>query len=113
MLYKDENSKKYWNETLAKNTHFYGKEIIEYARRWAAMMELAINTGSISVSQAATDTNDKADTDEISGFMFNCAVKLLVDVWIHGDELSQWHNRNVSVSNPEEGVNANKSGKTS
>ncbi len=78
--YKEKNS-----------SDFYTSGILVYAERWGGMMERAIGDG-FTVAKAAERTGHEADTDSISDYMYECAVKILSDYWKHGEDLRQWHN---------------------
>lgn len=69
----------------------YGYGVVKYMLRWTDMMEDLIDKG-FTVAQAAEQTEYKADTEGISGFMFGCAVNALNNLWQYGDELRIWHN---------------------
>lgn len=85
----------------------YEKRIFEYAEIWATSMEEAMKSG-YRVEDIADELSKKADTDGITGFMYNIAVQILSTHWIHGDALRRWHNsRNLS---PEQAKKANKKG---
>ena len=85
----------------------YEKRIFEYAEIWATSMEEAMKSG-YRVEDIADELSKKADTDGITGFMYNIAVQILSKHWIHGDALRRWHNsQNLS---PEQAKKANKKG---
>ena len=96
-----------WQECLANNTDGYGLAINAFAERWAGLMEDAIASGE-TVASCAERTCDKADTDGITGFMYGCAVSILSKVWLHGEDLRRWHNKDVAIG--AEGDAANESG---
>ena len=64
-------------------------DIINYAERWADMMEQRISNGT-SVSEAAAQTRYEANQENISWFMYGNAVRVLVNFWDQGEELRQW-----------------------
>lgn len=70
----------------------YSFGVIAYMQKWAEMMEHEMAAGK-TVSDAATETEHKADTEGITGFMYGCAVNALSQFWEHGEELRQWHNK--------------------
>lgn len=57
----------------------------------ASMMEQEIEKGS-KLRDIAERTSHEADTEGITGFMYGCAVNILVHVWVYGEELRRWHN---------------------
>lgn len=65
---------------------------VEYAQRWADLMEQKIATGQ-KVADIAEETSNEADTEGITGFMYGYAVSLLSYFWEYGEELRLWHNK--------------------
>jgi hypothetical protein len=75
-----------YKEYVAKNSgDGYSKGVVDYAERWADLMEKALETwrggnelSPASVMRFLVDNADKlsheADTDGITGFMYGCAV---------------------------------------
>lgn len=80
-----------WNRTVQNNQDAYGSGVIRFAERWANMMEQEIEKGS-KLRDIAERTSHEADTEGITGFMYGCAVNILVHVWVYGEELRRWHN---------------------
>lgn len=97
-----------WNDYVEKNTSAYGREIIEYAARWANLIEAEIEKGQ-ALEDIAKETSHQADTNGITGFMFGAAVHTLARTWKHGESLRQWHNLDCG---PEQGKKANQQGGT-
>lgn len=95
-----------WQEWQKNNTDPYGKATIEYAERWARLMEGRIANGD-TVENCAEEARHIADNG-ITGFMYGCAVNILFQVWVHGDELRRWHNLDTQIS--DEGEKANETG---
>lgn len=89
----------------------YGKPIIIFCYKWADLIEEKkakypkIEFGIIA--DAMVKRADKT-AGGISGFQYGCAVKLLSEVWIHGEELRRWHNLKTQIHS--EGVEANEFG---
>jgi hypothetical protein len=104
MKFKDEES---WNECVKNNTDPYGKCGVDFARSWAEIMEKKIEAGEKLVD-IASSTSHEADVEGVTGFMYGCAVSILSQCWIHGEELRQWHNLDSQIQ--DEGEKANKSG---
>lgn len=96
-----------WEKGLKNNTDPYGARIYSYAKDWAELMEKAITEGS-KLEDIADSTSHTADYDGITGFMYSCAVNILASVWIHGEQLRQWHNLKTQIGT--EGEEANKKG---
>lgn len=69
----------------------YSYACVEYAAKWASIMEQRLADGA-SVADVAKQASHDADTDGITGFMYGAAVHMLARSWRHGDELRRWHN---------------------
>lgn len=98
-----------WDTTVAANGDPYGKAVVDYARRWAELMEQKIEAGA-KLEDIAKDTSHEANTEGITGFMYGCAVGILAKVWVHGEELRRWHNLDTQIGT--EGEKANETGGT-
>jgi hypothetical protein len=85
------------------NSDGYGGGVVRYGEAWAALMEeqLALEFG---MAEAAETTQDEADCEGITGFMFGCAVQQLARFWKHGEALRVWHNAKHGVSADASGV---------
>lgn len=84
-----------WQE-MTSSKDFYAQGILRYAAQWANLMEYNIQQGNQTVADCADRTSHDADTEGITGFMYNMAVNALVRVWKYGDELMKWHNQDVA-----------------
>lgn len=72
----------------------YSNAVIVYAEKWARIMEARMKqVDGLTVAECAEAASHLADDDGITGFMYGAAVSTLSRVWIHGDELRRWHNR--------------------
>lgn len=78
-----------WQKARAANTDPYGNAVMEYAERWARIMEGRIAAGA-ALAEIAQATSHIADNEGISGFMYGAAVSVLGHVWVHGEELRRW-----------------------
>ena len=78
---------------------FYSRAVVQYAKRWADLMETEMEAGA-SLPEIAERTSRQADTDGITGFEHGCAVGALAHFWVHGEELRQWHNHQHSYDGP-------------
>jgi hypothetical protein len=107
MEFKDENGWKEYEKT--NSTDDYSKEVVNYSKRWAELMEEKMEAGEKIVDMAASTSHD-ADTDGITGYMYGAAVSGLAAFWKHGEELRRWHNLDTQIGS--EGERANKSGGT-
>ncbi len=104
MTLRDEEG---WKQIVEKNSDGFGSGAICFAERWARLMEGRIVNGD-TVEACADETSSLADNEGITYFMYGCAVSILSQVWIHGDELRRWHNLKYQIGN--EGEKANESG---
>ncbi len=93
-----------WQDWVDNNKDFYSKGIIDYAERWANMMEEKMAEG-MSLENIAKDTSHEADTDGITGYMYGTAVRVLATSWGYGDQLRRWHNLDMQIGT--EGEKAN------
>ena len=96
-----------WELAVKVNDDPYSKAGVDYARRWAEMMEDYI-AGGCKLEDIAQGTSHEADTEGITGFMYGCAVSILSNVWEYGEQLRQWHNPKTQIH--DEGERANERG---
>jgi hypothetical protein len=101
------SNKPEWDKFVEANQDSYGSACIKYAEKWAMLMQAKIKDG-VSVASCAGETGSLADDEEITGFMYGCAVSMLSKCWKHGEELRRWHNKDVQLGT--EGDTANESG---
>lgn len=104
MTLKDEDG---WKKACGANKDEYGGAVMTYAERWARMMEAAISKGD-KIKDVAKEYSHLADEEGITGFMYGCAVHILSQVWVRGEELRRCHNLKVQIGG--EGEKANKNG---
>lgn len=103
-----------WQKSREANTDPYGKATMDYAERWAEMMEKWIPEDSSygfiiqQIENVAERCSSEVDTEGITGFMYGCAVGILSQVWEYGEALRQWHNLKTQIGM--EGEEANASG---
>lgn len=79
-----------WKEKNSKDA--YSAAVFTYAERWAELMEKELLTKKTSIAAIAKQCSHDADEEGITGFMYGCAVTILSECWIHGEELRKWHN---------------------
>lgn len=103
------DGKEKWDKYVKNNQGSYGRGIIEFAARWANLMEQKMGQGE-GLASFAKSTSHQADTDGITGFMYGVAVATLANVWLYGEELRHWHNLDIQIGN--EGEAANEEGIT-
>ena len=96
-----------WQKFVEMNDDPYGKACVDYAERWADLMEVKLVLGE-KLETVAEKTSHDADTDGITGFMYGAAVSMLALCWEHGEELRRWHN--LATQLKDEGEKANLSG---
>lgn len=96
-----------WNRIVEINTDPYGKAVVDYARRWAELMEEQMESGT-PLGDCAKELSFTADKEGITGYMYGCAVQILSECWEYGEQLRQWHNLSTQIK--DEGERANKSG---
>lgn len=97
-----------WEKSLQNNQDPYGACAHRYVERWAQMMEDGLARGE-DFGPLAKKTSHEANTEGITVFMYGCAVSILSQVWVHGEQLRKWHNIDIQICN--EGEKANESGR--
>ena len=100
-----QGSEEEWRKSVEANSDPYGACAIRYAARWANLMEAAISTGA-RLEAIAEATSHAADKEGITGFMYGCAVSVLSQVWVHGEQLRRWHNLKTQIGKEGEKANA-------
>ena len=106
-----------WRTWVTQNTDAYGRGVIEYAARWASLVE-----DKIAERRAAEDrypdphtlnamardlmgwASNKADTTGVTGFMHGAAVAALTECWVYGDAVKAWHDKQWGGDEGTEGV---------
>lgn len=79
-----------WKKCVDANSNdSYGFACLQYAARWAALMDVELEKGA-TVVVVAKKTSHLADTEGITGFMYGCALSCLCSCWVHGEKLSAW-----------------------
>ncbi len=96
-----------WKKSCEVNSDGYSGAVMNYAERWARLMEARMSKGE-RIADIADDCSHLADSEGITGFMYGCAVGILSKVWQHGEALRLWHNLKTQIK--DEGVRANESG---
>jgi len=90
MKFKDEQ---YYNDAVkASADQPYYRAMITFGVRWADLMEPKIEAGA-KLEDIAQETSREADTEGITGNMYNGGVLLLVKSWVYGEDLRKWHNK--------------------
>lgn len=86
----------------------YGRPILHFAAHWAHTMERKMLSGA-SLTDIVDDAREEANK-RVPGMSLcgaNFAISALVDVWVRGEQLRQWHNLTVGG---EQGARANLDG---
>jgi hypothetical protein len=96
-----------WDKCVKDNSDPYGSCAVRFAARWANLMEQKIAEGAI-LEAIADDSSHEANKEGITGFMYGCAVSILSQVWVHGEQLRRWHNLKTQFR--DEGEKANETG---
>lgn len=107
MKFINDKGKNDWQITVDAQKDFYGQGVMTFAKRWADLMEKEIESGK-NLKDIADKTSRQADTEGITGFMYGCAVGILSQTWIHGEDLRKWHNKDTQIGT--EGDEANEKG---
>jgi hypothetical protein len=105
MKLRDEEGWKSYEDKNSKD--FYSLGVVNFSKRWAELMEKRIEAGE-RLEDFAKKTSREADTEGITGFMYGCAVSVLSQFWIYGEELRCWHNLDTQLG--DEGEKANEVG---
>ena len=85
-----------WEKSVAANPRGYGYAVISFAQRWAELMEHEIEVNGQELQAVAQRTSFEANTEGITGFMYGAAVSILSQVWIYGEALRKWHNKDYN-----------------
>lgn len=85
-----------WQHVVEINSDPYGKCTVDYAEGWAKLMQIEISKGK-TIEECASDASFGLDFLGITGFMYGCAVGILSQYWVHGEELRVWHNNEYGV----------------
>lgn len=70
----------------------YEKDCFIYAENWAALMQIELVNGK-KLTDIYKITSFEADTEGITGYMYDMAVNILSQFWKHGEELRKLHNK--------------------
>lgn len=98
-----------WNKSREANKSSYGKASLDYAEGWAKLMQVEIARQLEKmkklkhktsprfiqnvIGSCAKKTSHELGFLGITGFMYGCAVNILSQTWVHGEELRKWHNK--------------------
>ena len=107
MRLSDEAAWKKWRD--ANMDGFYGQAIIEYAERWANLVEeRAVGDETLLESVVKQASRDADDTEGITAFMYGAAVSVLANSWAWGERLRKWHNLDIQIGHEGERANEGK-----
>lgn len=93
IIFKDRAAKKFWDyniEMCSQNP--FGKEAIKFATQWAKNMEKYMLKGS-RLEEIIAVAAVSAGIHNISKEMYTNVLLLLVNTWIYGEQLRQYHNK--------------------
>lgn len=93
MEFSDESA---WQQAVDTETYPLSRAILEFAERWARLMQAELANGQ-KLEDIAGATSVEADTEGITGFMYGAAVSTLASTWKYGDQLCKWHNQKYGV----------------
>ena len=79
-----------WNMILQTSVSGDRVNVLQYATRWANIMEERLNVGGY-LKDIAKTTSQEADYEGITGSMYDEAVAILCECWDYGEELREWH----------------------
>lgn len=97
-----EGKEKEYKDWYDKNSDGYSRACFTYAERWANMLEDLIESSDEDAMTVIVNNADRlsheADIEGITGFMYGCAVNILVQCWEYGEELRKWHNEEYNYN---------------
>lgn len=92
--FKDDEAAKNWAQFVEINSKDgYSAGVVTYARRWAKYMQYLMKKHNKDLVLIADEASKVADIEGITGFMYECAVNTLSQLWKYGEELRKWHNK--------------------
>jgi len=106
MKVSDEAAWKKWRE--ANMDGGYGQAVIEYAERWANLVEERTVGDQALLESVVKQASHDADTEGITGFMYGVAVSVLATSWAWGERLRKWHNLDIQIGHEGERANEGK-----
>ena len=97
-----EGKEKVYKDWYDINTDGYSRACFTYEERWADMLEKLIEFSDEDAMTVIINNADRlsreADIEGITGFMYGCAVNILVQCWKYGEELRKWHNNEYNYN---------------
>ncbi len=95
MNFKNSNR---WQQYSAEASSLssYTRGILEFAERWANLIEVAMAHGD-ALEDVALKLADQANEDGITANQFDAAVEILVECWTYGDKLLVWNNSRIQL----------------
>ena len=94
LKFKDAQAEKDFNQ-MYENFGKSGdnKPIYDFAILWGKTMQHLVDAHGYELPVAAGETQFICDVDEtVTGFTYSCALRLLADKWVYGEDLEKWHN---------------------
>lgn len=79
-----------WKNFIKMNSEDpYSKATVDYMVAWAELMEQEIDKIGVLSKDQVDQLSHDADTDGITGFMYDMARRFLDDYWLYGDDLTK------------------------
>lgn len=88
MKVKEEAKEDFKNFMLKNVEDDYSFAVLSFAIRWATAMEKEMKKGK-NVSEIAKQTVEEADIEGITGYMYEFAVRILINFWEYGKQLEE------------------------
>ena len=91
IVFRNNTEKKKWEKlTKKKESDMYYKAIMDYAKRWAVLMQERLIKENVSIFEIAEETSERAKKGSITSIMQSYAVGLLYQSWVYGKNLNKW-----------------------
>ena len=78
-----------YTEMVNLNQDSYGKGTVDFSKRWAELMEEHLEEAKEIDKPTVDALCTTADTEGITGFMYDCARNILYKYWQYGNELKE------------------------
>lgn len=85
MKIKNTMIKRYNKHVELNSTDGYSKGVVDFAVRWANLMEKEKEL----TKEIVDKLSNEADTEGITGYMYDCARGSLYHFWYYGEELKE------------------------
>jgi len=88
MEFAGEEGRAFWQSLVDANKGDLGMGVLNYAERWARMMQMEMAAGK-SLAGIYRETSLEADLEGVSGFSSGFGERALIQSWKYGSELAQ------------------------